>query len=84
MENTFWNNSTDVDFVDWFKVSFALYVESGTRKKMEAAIDILGNKYLVAGDFKEEFYKIIIEHHLCRIYCFYSHLTYLMPTFSPS
>ena len=83
MENTFWNNNIGVNFMDGFEISFALYVESGMRKKIEAAIDILENKHLVAGDFREEFYKIIIEHYLRRIYCFYSHLTYLTPIFSP-
>ena len=77
MENTFWNNSTDVNFMDCFEISFTLYVESGMRKKMEAAIDILGNRHLVpvAEDFKEEFYKIIIKHYLCKIYYFYSYST---------
>ena len=44
MENTFWNVSTistKFTFVDLFKNSFTLYVESGKRKEVEVAIDIL-------------------------------------------
>ena len=81
MENTFWNISTDVKFVDLFKTSFTLYVESGTRKKMEAAIDALRNKHggnMVTKDFEEKFYKIIINHCLCKFHCFYLCLTHLM------
>ena len=53
-----------------------LYVKSGMRKKMEAAIDVLENGCLVAEDFKaedfkEEFYKIITEHYLRKFYCFF-------------
>ena len=94
MENTFWNNGTDVNFVDWFKISFMLYVKSGMRKKMEAAIDVLENGCLVAEnfkakDFKEEFYKIIISVSFIVVFFFFfffffhSDLTNLIPTFSP-
>ena len=80
MENTFWNISTDFNFVDLFETSFTLYVESGTRKKVEAAIDLLGNGqggYLVTKDFREKFCKIIVEHYLCKFYCFYLYLIHL-------
>ena len=70
MENTFQNINTNVYFVDLFKTSFTLYVESGTRKKVEAAIDILRNKQGGCKDFKEKFYKIVIEHYLCKFYLF--------------
>ena len=79
MENTFWIIS-DADFVDLFKASFTLYVESGTRKKMEEAIDILGN---ISPDFKENFYKIIAGHYLCEFHCCHLHLTHLKPMLSP-
>ena len=74
MENTFWNISMDVNFVDLFKTSFALYVESGTRKKVETAINVLRNdleqgRCLVTEDFKEKFCKIIIEHYLRKFHC---------------
>jgi len=68
LENTFWNISRDVNIVESFKKSFSLYVESGMRKKVEAEIDIvLRNEqggFLVTEDFKAQFHKIIIEHHL--------------------
>ena len=86
MENTFWNIRTDVNFVDLFKTSFMLYVESGMRKKMEAAIDILRNEQggsPVIEDFKEWFFKIIIEHYLRKFHCSHLHLTHLIPKYSP-
>ena len=69
MENTFWNISRDVNFVDLFKKSFTLYVGSGVGKKMEAGIDILKNQHggcLVTQDFKTKFCKIIVENCLCK------------------
>jgi len=66
MENSFWNRYTGGNFVDWFKKSFALYVKSGMRMKVELAINIL--EYDPVGDlrpgFKEDFYKIIMDHYL--------------------
>ena len=44
LENTFWNISGGDNFMELFKKSFALYVESGMRKKIEAEIDIFGNQ----------------------------------------
>jgi len=67
MENTFWNIHKDVNFVKLFKASFSLYVESGMRKKAEAAIDILRRErggHRVTKDFQEKFHKIIVEHCL--------------------
>ena len=71
MENTFWNISTDVNFVDLFKSSFTVYVESGMMREVEAAINILRNEQggcLVTKDFKEKFQKIIIAHYLCKFH----------------
>jgi hypothetical protein len=85
MENTFWHNSTgngnfvqlfssgNGNFVKLFKKSFKLYVESGTRKKMEAAINILINepgpsRITVTEDFIAKFYTIITEHYLRKIH----------------
>ena len=84
MENTFWNISNDGNFVELFKKSFTLYVESGMKKKMEAEIDILRNQggQLVTKEFKAKFYKIIIEHYLSGFHCFYFHLTYLTTFFA--
>jgi hypothetical protein len=86
MENTFWNISRDVNFAKLFKKSFTLYVESGIRKKVEAAIDELGNGqggWMVTEDFKAKFFKVIIEHYLRKFHCFYLHLTHLMLKYSP-
>ena len=92
MENTFWNtSSTGVDFVDLFHASFTFYVESGIRKKMEAEIDKLtteqgGLRCLGPEDFQAEFYKIIKDHYLRKIHCFYLHLdsTHLTSKSSPN
>ena len=70
MENTFWNitgsRNGNLDFVELFKKSFTLYVESGMRKEMEADIVILQNQsgYPVIDKFKTKFCKIINEHFL--------------------
>ena len=86
MENTFWNGR-DGNFVESFKQSFTLYVESGMRMKAEAEIDILpnvqgGSLYQVTEDFKARFCKLIIEHYLRKIHCFYLHLTHLTTSFA--
>ena len=84
MENTFWSirvrPGRGGNFVELFKKSFKLYVESGTREKMEAAINILINDQdgcLETEDFKAKFYIIISEHYLRKIHCFNLHLTHL-------
>ena len=70
MENTFWNISSDGNFVKLFKKSFTLYVESGTREKVEADIEILGlpgrywDSEAELEEYKEKFLKIIMEHNL--------------------
>ena len=68
--------------MELFKKSFKLYVESGTREKMEAAINILLNEQGgclpdETEDFKTKFIKIISEHYLRKIHCFYLHFTHL-------
>ena len=72
--------------MELFKKSFALYVESGMRKKMETNIDMLrnqgGHPGLVSKEFKANFCKIIIEHYLRKFHYFYLHLTYLTTLFS--
>ena len=76
MENTFWNISQldleDGNFVELFKKSFALYVESGIKKRTEAGLEIF-RKELEAGhpvskNFTEKFYKFIIEQYLCEFH----------------
>jgi hypothetical protein len=88
MENTFW--STGIrrgdNFVELFKKSFKLYVESGTREKVEVAIntilinDWLGRPVTDSGweDLEAKIYLIISEHYLCKIHCFYLQLTHLI------
>ena len=62
-----------------FKKSFTLYVDSGMRKKAEAEIEKLRgenkDKDLASEDFKASFRKLIIEHYLRKIHCFYIHNT---------
>jgi hypothetical protein len=79
LENSFWSRKGG-EFVELFKKSFKLYVKSGTRKKVEAAVNILINEEggcLTTEDFNAKFYMIISEHFLCKIHCFYLHLTHL-------
>ena len=69
-ENTFWtvNRDGNYNFVKLFKKSFALYVESGTRERLEAAIYILlrddqgASEWTVTKEFKEKFCKLVVEH----------------------
>ena len=71
MENTLWNFNGDDNFMELFKNSFTLYVESGMREKTEADIrvtDIWKNEW--QGNFKEMFSMFIIEHYLCKFHCF--------------
>ena len=84
MENTFWNIDRHVVFAKLFKKSFRLYVESGTKKKLEADIDMLRNQggHLVTKEFRENFFKTVIEHYLCKFYCFYLHSTHLTTFFA--
>jgi hypothetical protein len=85
LEKSFWSRKGG-KFTELFKKSFKLYVESGMRKKVEAAINILINEPEEGGcqclkpeteDFRAKFYMIISEHFLCKIHCFYLHLTHL-------
>ena len=87
MENTFWIISKDCNFAQSFKKSFTLYVDSGMRMKAEAEIDILpnvqdGSLYQTTEDFKTKFCKLIIEHYLRKIHCFYVQLTHLTTSFA--
>ena len=67
MENTFWNISSDGNFVKLFEKSFTLYAESGTREKVEADIENLGSYWdskATDEEYKDKFTKIIMEHYL--------------------
>ena len=66
--------------MELFKKSFKLYVESGMRKKLEAAVNVLINEqggHPETDEFKAKFNMIISEHYLRKIHCFYLHLTHL-------
>ena len=83
-ENTFWNINGDGNFVELFKKSFTLYVESGLREMTERDIDMLKNgqgEFSVTKDFNAKFYKFIVHHYLRKFHCFYLHLTHLIVVF---
>jgi hypothetical protein len=68
MENTFWSIRRSDDFVELFKKSFKLYVESGMREVVEADIDIVSRDQ--SGHLETtRFCKIIIDHLLRKFYC---------------
>ena len=77
LENSFWNQDTGGDFVDSFKKSFRLYVESGIRKTTEADIDVLQGGRHITAEFKAKLHKIIMDHCLRKLHSLYSHLTFL-------
>ena len=69
-ENTFWDISSDGNFVESFKKSFMLYVKSGMREMMKTDIDILRNEQgelLVSKGSKAMFHKFIVEHYLRKL-----------------
>ena len=69
--------------MELFKKSFKLYVESGTRKKVEADIDVLSSQSRqVTNEIKEKFYKIIIENYLRKFHGFHLHSTCLTHFFA--
>jgi hypothetical protein len=74
MENTFWNFRKDGNFVELFKKTFTLYVESEMKKKTEADIDDIlqndGGEFPLTKNFKTQFCKIIIEHYLRKFLLF--------------
>jgi hypothetical protein len=80
-ENTFWDINSDHDgsFVELFKKSFALYVESGLKEMTERDVDMLTNEQdeisnsAKAKDFNAKFYNFIIDHYLRKFHCFYLH-----------
>jgi hypothetical protein len=70
MENSFWNHTTDGNFVDRLNKSFLLYVESGVRKKIEIDIEILTKEQggrLEPDDFQTKLHKIILDHYLRKL-----------------
>ena len=76
IENTFWDINGDGNFVEQFKKSFTLYVESGMRDMTERDIEILRNEQNY--DLTQshgEFYKFIVNHYLRKFHCLYLHLT---------
>ena len=68
IENTFWNIDGHGNFVELFKISFTLYVESGMREKTERDLEILRNEQ---NPSRDEFYKFIVNHYLRKFHCFY-------------
>ena len=83
-ENTLWDINGNGNFVELFKKSFTLYVESGLKEMAERDIDILRNEeggFSVTKDFNAKFYKFIVDHYLRKFHCFYLHLTHLMIVF---
>ena len=89
-ENTFWDINRNGKFVERFKKSFTLYVESGMREMTERDIDTLrkecGGFSSWTKDFNAEFYKFIVDHYLRKFHCFYlnsntsNHCHCLQPT----
>ena len=75
MENTFWNINGD-NFVNIFKKSFTLYVESGRKEMTERDIEILRNDQ---GEISaSRLYEFIVDHYLRKFHCFYLHSSCLI------
>ena len=85
IENTLWDINGDENFVELFRKSFTLYIESGLREMTERDIDILRNEQggfsVEDWDFNAKFYKFIVEHYLRTFHCFCFHLTHLIIVF---
>ena len=69
IENTCWNINGHGNFVELFKKSFTLYVESGMREMTERDLQILRNEQDPPSH--GEFYKFIVKHYLGKFHCFY-------------
>ena len=88
MENSFWNinEDTGTSFVERFKKSFTLYVDSGMKEKTERGIEVLINErgefsphwQPEAKNFDEKFYKFIFDRYLRKFHCFYLYSTHLI------
>ena len=83
MENTFWSN-LDGNFLESFKESFTLYIDGGMRMKAEVEANILEGKseHLGTKEFEKRFCKLITDHYLCKIHCFFIHSTLLTAFFT--
>ena len=81
LENTFWEGSRlrDCKFVESFKRSFTLYVESGMKEIVEIEIDTIFKLRNDQGhsDFQANFYNFVVDHYLCKFHSFYLHSTHL-------
>ena len=82
MENTFWGIKRDeeLNFVELFKKSFTLYVESGMAEMTEKDIGILRSEQekfspqpasARTKDFNAKFYKFVVDHYLRKLHCFF-------------
>ena len=72
MENTFWDIEINSNFVELFKKSFTLYVESGMREMMERDIEVLRNEqgdFLAGPAMVKDFNKFIVDNFLCKFHC---------------
>ena len=74
IENTCWNINGHGSFVELFKKSFTLYVESGMREMTERDLEILKNEQ---DPSRDEFNKFIVNHYLRKFHSsrFYLHLS---------
>jgi len=68
MENTFWVIDGHPNFVERFKKSFTVYVESGKREMTESDIEMFRNEggeiSAKARGFRAKFCKFIFDHYL--------------------
>jgi len=64
IENTFWNISSDDNFVKSFKKSFTLFVDSGMKMKVELEANKLRSEQRATEDFKAAFFELITNHYL--------------------
>ena len=69
IENAFWDINGDGNFVELFKKSFTLYVESGMREMTERDFQILRSEQDPPS--RDEFYKFIVNHYLGKFHCYY-------------
>jgi len=67
MENTFWDTNRDShNFVEIFKKSFTLYVESGMKEATERDYKMLRGEFWAStrDHFNAKFYEFIVDHYL--------------------
>ena len=69
LENSFWNQSKTITFIESFQEAFKLYTQTGVREKAETSIKLLEDyppQYSSTSEpFQSALLKTLLQHRLC-------------------